>query len=365
MIGLVPTRAGGALARAWASAASRCSSRSASRGRRCFAVGALLINDAGTAGPLIAGNSAFGSLLGGLLLAVAGLAHPWLCLKAPAKSAAFCACSSAGSWCSPAATGGTGSRCRGAGPARARRPRLLRSAASKHGSRREHGCARCRRGATAAAARAAGTVGAARTGARQPRPARAAPLAAGRLRPSPPGALPGRTALRPPQRPRSRAQRLTPAPAAPAPPRREWHAPAPLPGNSTSPRHRARPTRQPGRAPNATSPRRGCRALQAGERTANPSSRAPPRAHRTARGSTAATLPDPSRSRRPKANVTSPVRSAGNSTGGGSETHGAGRESRSTASEPPTTARYTPLTRQANAHQRPAGRGRGGTGSRP
>lgn len=45
------------------------------------AVGALLIGDASTAGPLIAGNSAFGSLAGGLLLAVAGLASLWLCLK--------------------------------------------------------------------------------------------------------------------------------------------------------------------------------------------------------------------------------------------------------------------------------------------
>ena len=47
-----------------------------------FAVGALLINDAGTAGPLIAGNSDVGSLLGGVLLAVAGLASLWLCLRA-------------------------------------------------------------------------------------------------------------------------------------------------------------------------------------------------------------------------------------------------------------------------------------------
>ena len=36
----------------------------------------------GRAGPLIAGNSALGSLAGGLLLAVAGLASLWLCLKA-------------------------------------------------------------------------------------------------------------------------------------------------------------------------------------------------------------------------------------------------------------------------------------------
>src|SRR5205823_5680194 len=45
------------------------------------AVGALLIGDASSAGPLIAGHSTFGTLIGGLLLAVAGLASLWLCLK--------------------------------------------------------------------------------------------------------------------------------------------------------------------------------------------------------------------------------------------------------------------------------------------
>jgi hypothetical protein len=81
MIGLVPTRAGGALLRAWGSAVTLLFALGIGWAT-LFAVGALLINDAGTAGPLIAGNSTFGSLVGGLLLAVAGLASLWLCLKA-------------------------------------------------------------------------------------------------------------------------------------------------------------------------------------------------------------------------------------------------------------------------------------------
>ena len=80
-IGLVPTRAGSALARAWASAAVGLLVLGIAWAT-LFAIGALLIGDSGTAGPLIAGNSALGSLAGGLLLAVAGLASLWLCLKA-------------------------------------------------------------------------------------------------------------------------------------------------------------------------------------------------------------------------------------------------------------------------------------------
>ena len=80
-IGLVPTRAGSALARAWGSAAVALLLLGIAWAT-LFAVGALLIGDSGTAGPLIAGNSALGSLAGGLLLAVAGLASLWLCLKA-------------------------------------------------------------------------------------------------------------------------------------------------------------------------------------------------------------------------------------------------------------------------------------------
>ena len=87
-IGLVPTRAGSALARAWASAGVALLLLGVAWAT-LFAVGALLIGDSGTAGPLIAGNSALGSLAGGLLLAVAGLASLWLCLKAAREVASL------------------------------------------------------------------------------------------------------------------------------------------------------------------------------------------------------------------------------------------------------------------------------------
>ena len=80
MIGLVATESGGALARAWASAVAMLLGLGIAWAAM-FAVGALLIGDAGSAGPLIAGHSDFGTLVGGLLLAVAGLASLWLCLK--------------------------------------------------------------------------------------------------------------------------------------------------------------------------------------------------------------------------------------------------------------------------------------------
>jgi hypothetical protein len=80
-IGLVPTDAGAAITRAWVSAAATLLALPIVWAA-VFAVGAVLINDAGTAGPLLAGHSAIGSLLGGVLLAVAGLATLWLCLRA-------------------------------------------------------------------------------------------------------------------------------------------------------------------------------------------------------------------------------------------------------------------------------------------
>jgi len=80
MIGLAATRGGHALARAWGSAVTLMFGIGIVWAG-LFAVGALLINDAGTAGPLIAGDSAFGSLMGGLMLALAGLASLWMCLK--------------------------------------------------------------------------------------------------------------------------------------------------------------------------------------------------------------------------------------------------------------------------------------------
>ena len=81
MIGLVATDSGEAIARAWASAVAMLIALPIVWAT-LFAVGALLVGDAGTAGPLIAGNSSVGSLFGGVLLAVAGAASLWICLRA-------------------------------------------------------------------------------------------------------------------------------------------------------------------------------------------------------------------------------------------------------------------------------------------
>ena len=80
-IGLVATESGAAIARAWASAVVMLIALPIVWST-LFAVGALLIGDAGTAGPLIAGNGSIGSLLGGVILAVAGAASLWLCVRA-------------------------------------------------------------------------------------------------------------------------------------------------------------------------------------------------------------------------------------------------------------------------------------------
>ena len=80
-IGLVATDSGATITRAWCSAVGMLLVLPVAWAA-VFAVGALLINDAGTAGPLIAGNSDVGTLLGGVLLAIAGLASLWLCLRA-------------------------------------------------------------------------------------------------------------------------------------------------------------------------------------------------------------------------------------------------------------------------------------------
>jgi hypothetical protein len=80
-VGLVPTDSGATITRAWCSAVGMQLILPVAWAA-VFAVGALLINDAGTAGPLIAGNSDIGTLFGGVLLAITGLASLWLCLRA-------------------------------------------------------------------------------------------------------------------------------------------------------------------------------------------------------------------------------------------------------------------------------------------
>ena len=87
MIALVPTEGGIVIARAWASAALALVMLPLAWST-ILAVGALLINDSSTAGPLIAGQGSIASLLGGLLLAFAGLASLWLCFRAAREAGA-------------------------------------------------------------------------------------------------------------------------------------------------------------------------------------------------------------------------------------------------------------------------------------
>ena len=87
MIALVPTDGGIVIARAWASAAVALLILPLAWST-ILAVGALLINDSSTAGPLIAGQGSIASLLGGLLLAFAGLASLWLCLRVAREAGA-------------------------------------------------------------------------------------------------------------------------------------------------------------------------------------------------------------------------------------------------------------------------------------
>jgi hypothetical protein len=86
-IALVPTGSGLAIARAWASAAGALLMLPLAWST-ILAVGALLINDSSTAGPLIAGSGTIAHLLGGLLLALAGLASLWLCIRAAREAGA-------------------------------------------------------------------------------------------------------------------------------------------------------------------------------------------------------------------------------------------------------------------------------------
>jgi hypothetical protein len=87
MIGLVPTEGGVGIARAWVSAAAALLVLPLAWST-ILAVGALLVNDSSTAGPLIAGSGTIAHLLGGLLLALAGLASLWLCIRAAREAGA-------------------------------------------------------------------------------------------------------------------------------------------------------------------------------------------------------------------------------------------------------------------------------------
>jgi hypothetical protein len=81
LIGLVPTETGGRIARAWGGAALALLALPVAWAV-IFAIGAVLIGDTSTAGPLIGPSSTVGQLLGSVIIAIAGVATLWLCLRA-------------------------------------------------------------------------------------------------------------------------------------------------------------------------------------------------------------------------------------------------------------------------------------------
>ena len=201
MIALVPTDGGIVIARAWASAALALLMLPLAWST-ILAVGALLINDSSTAGPLIAGQGSIASLLGGLLLAFAGLASLWLCIRAareagerparPARRAARPRTALAAAQPPPPRRrphGEPPNRCgasRGESPARpaqrsarrGRRDRRVTSGARAFATHSRHGLlgaggAVIRTGALAAAPGTAALVGRTRAGAAAVRMARA------------------------------------------------------------------------------------------------------------------------------------------------------------------------------------------------
>ena len=130
MIGLVPTEGGVGIARAWASAAAALLVLPLAWST-ILAVGALLINDSSTAGPLIAGSGTIAHLLGGLLLALAGLASLWLCIRAAREAGAVLRGQLSGVLAFGGGRGGRGGR--GVATASAAPPQARRAAESLRG----------------------------------------------------------------------------------------------------------------------------------------------------------------------------------------------------------------------------------------
>ncbi len=310
-----------------------------------FAVGAVLVNDASTAGPLIGGSTPIGSLLGGVIVAVAGVATLWLCLKA-AREVGGLLRWQLGGLLVIAGRGRSRSPATGAAAAAAN-PRTAAAAAS---IRSFQGRVRAASTAaldasgprSAAAARAAGTVGRRGLVLSSLGGAGSASLAAGRLAARSPAGSAARPHLAAAAAiatatPDSRAGRAGAVAARMARAgTAAWQQHEPAPSRTTDPA-----TRQ-GTQRNATT--------GAGAEPSRPASaQRTPVPSAAAGASTGARVDrrDPTRSvafPHLMGTATSPVRSDGNRASGGSETHGAGRESRRTASEPPTTV-PTPRSR--------------------
>jgi hypothetical protein len=407
MIGLVPTDSGDVIARAWISAVATLLMLPVAWAA-LFAVGAVLIDDASTAGPLIGGSTPIGTLLGGVIVAVAGVATLWLCLKAAREVGGLLrlqlggllVLAARGRSRSPAtataATAGNGRLAAAAGSIRTFQGKVSAAGSAALDAAGPR---------TAAAARSAGTVGRRGLLLSSLGGAGSAGLAAGRLAArSPAGsatrphlAAAGATAAIATATPGSRAGRAGAAAARmaragsaawqqPDPAQSRRTAPATRQGASTA--GRAEPSRpsaaQQTPAPSATaSSPSGARdpAPPAAQRTPAPSSAAGSPsgsrvdARETARPATQRTpapssdassssgsrvdARDPARpagSPRPASNGGGPVRSAANRTADGSETNGAARESRTPASQPPVTRAPTSRspTRSARANDRPS-----------
>jgi hypothetical protein len=80
LLGVVPTEAGARIARAWAGAVLTVLAIPVAWSV-VFAIGAVLIGDTSTAGVLVGGSSTIAQLLGGVIVAIAGVATLWLCLR--------------------------------------------------------------------------------------------------------------------------------------------------------------------------------------------------------------------------------------------------------------------------------------------
>ncbi len=347
MIGLVPTESGDVIARAWISAVATLLMLPVVWAT-VFAVGAVLVDDASTAGPLIGGSTPIGSLLGGVIVAVAGVATLWLCLKAAREVGGLLRLQLGGLL---VIAGRRRSRSPATGAAAAAaNPRTAAAAAS---IRSFQGRVRAATAAaldasgprTAAAGRAAGTVGRRGLVLSSLGAAGSANLAAGRVAArSPAGSA---------ARPYLAAAAATTAIATATPDSRAGRAGAAAArmaraGTAAWQRHKPAPPRTTDPATTHGTQRNATTGGAAEPFRPASAQRTPvPSAAAGASNGARVDRRDPARPvafPHPKGNATSPVRSAGNRADGGSETHGARRESRSTASEPPTMA-PTPRSR--------------------
>jgi hypothetical protein len=337
MIGLTPTESGAVIARAWISAVATLLMLPVVWAA-VFAVGAVLVDDASTAGPLIGGSTPIGTLLGGVIVAIAGVATLWLCLKAAREIGGLLRLqlggllviaargSSRTSTTTPAAAGGDGRLATAAGSLRA-----FQGKVSAAGSAALDGAGP----RTAAAARSAATVGRRGLLLSSLGGAGSAALATGRIAArSPAGSA---------ARPHLAAAAATAAMTSASSGSRAGRAGAVAArmaraGSAAWQQHEpAKPrTTTPATTPSATATGRVQPSTPSGQRTAVPSTAEPSTPSAAAAPTSNTREPArPGGSSRPAGNRTpAPVRSASHRTVPAGETTGAGRESRTPAGQP-------------------------------